>query len=407
MSNGQGIMSKKQIVSVWWMGVGVLGMLAGCAEPPALILPTAQATAVVATAPLVPSPSALPTIATSTPRPTSTPSPPPTPQATPTAAPSPTAAPRFIQLTQGDCCTNHDWLDADTIQFIDRDPATDQVGLLGLDVYTADPTPYLIRTQLGVLSPNGRYLAFPNPATGQAIIQDLQTGAEWALNLQQSPVNFTPDSERIVWSAVDTTLPPEERSPTFWLAKVDGSEAWPLVSVVRGAAVGWLGDNVLLIQRTETDEAGQSRAIFGRLNLLDGAIVDWWTSPPARGVLLNPSRTQLVYYSTFNENPEENGMWLVNLQTAVPTPQKLPFLGSYRWRDEQNLLYVPFDPAATSHSIYQFTVTTGENTLLVDGAQRPFLIANNNWSVAPGGRAIVFLASTGSALDGLWLVAME
>lgn len=126
-----------------------------------------------------------------------------------------------------------------------------------------------------------------------------------------------------------------------------------------------------------------------------------------RGGVLNPSCTKLVYYSTFNQNPEENGMWLVDLQTAVPTPQKLPFLGLYRWRDDQNLLYAPFDPTAASHSIYQFTVTTGQNTLLVDGTQRPFLIANNNWSVAPDGRAIVFLASTGSALDGLWLVVME
>ncbi|MBK8429859.1 MAG: hypothetical protein IPL28_00580 [Chloroflexi bacterium] len=52
-------------------------------------------------------------------------------------------------------------------------------------------------------------------------------------------------------------------------------------------------------------------------------------------------------------------------------------------------------------------MATAESLLLLDPAQQPFLIANNNWSVSADGRALVFLASTGAGLDGLWLVELE
>ncbi|MDA0243726.1 MAG: hypothetical protein OT477_09955 [Chloroflexi bacterium] len=392
--------------------------LLGCAQPtpvPVVTVLTATATATAAhtatpTAEVIAiiTQAAIPSPTSPVPSPHS---PTPIPQSTiplPQSSPTPTPTPRFTQLTTADCCTNHEWLNEREIGFIDSDPSTRQVGLLALDVFADTPTPRLLSAQIGILSPNGRYLAYPDRNSGQAVFIDQQTGAQWMLNLQGNAPNFSPDSTQLLWTAVDLTLPPTERTPTYWLSQVDGSEARQVASVPRSSAVAWLGSQSLLIQRTVTSEDETTSLVFGRLSLFDGSLVDLWASPNRpRGFALNPSRTQLVYYTALNPDPADNGLWLVDLATAEPTPQKLPFLGSYRWRDDQRLLYIPFDGAATSHSIYQYDVATAESLLLLDPAQQPFLIANNNWSVSADGRALVFLASTGAGLDGLWLVELE
>ncbi len=104
--------------------------------------------------------------------------------------PTPTPTPRFTQLTTADCCTNHEWLNEREIGFIDSDPSTGQVGLLALDVFAESHVPRLLSAQIGILSPNGRYLAYPDRNSGQAAFIDQQTGAQWMLNLQGNAAQF-------------------------------------------------------------------------------------------------------------------------------------------------------------------------------------------------------------------------
>ena len=125
--------------------------------------------------------------------------------------------------------------------------------------------------------------------------------------------------------------------------------------------------------------------------------------PRFRGATFSPDRRYLVYHVTFESQAEKNGIWLLDLEQPQPRPQKLPFFGTYRWQNNQNLLYVPFEPTATQHNFYQYNLISGETRpLFPEGTG--LTIANNDWQVSPDGTKIVMLAAAGYNLDGLWLL---
>jgi hypothetical protein len=118
---------------------------------------------------------------------------------------------------------------------------------------------------------------------------------------------------------------------------------------------------------------------------------------------LSPDRRYLVYYVTFEPDTEKNGVWLLDLQAAKPAPEKLPFFGSYRWRDNEHLIYVPFDPEATEHNFYEYDIRTGQTRSLFPAGTN-LIIANSDWQVSPDGSKIALVAAKGAALDGIWVL---
>jgi hypothetical protein len=345
---------------------------------------------------------------TATPRPTDTPVATPTLTRTPT--PSPTPAPQIRRLTEGNCCSDAYWQSNSEIRFIDQDPETGQTGLWRIDVSHNPPTRTFVTERLGVTSPDGRYFAYPDRSTGLAIIEDTQTGESWSLDLNESPVNFTPEGERILWLEIDRDIPFETRVPIYWLANVDGSDRRRVITLPRSSTQAWLDKDTLLISQFE-DENNRSRfgiqmATLSKLSLIDGAVTELFQAERPRGISLNPSRTALVYYTALAEDSANNGVWYVDLTANPLTPARLPFIGSYQWQDDETLIYVPFDPEAESHFFYSFDLASGQSRQLTGPGQPPLKIANNDWSISPDGRKIVLLASRGMELDGLWLVEL-
>ena len=377
---------------------------------------TAEEAVVIATAtlrPASPQPSATPTrrLATAAPdRAASAPSPtrPPTATLVPTQTPPPT--PRLRRLTEGSCCTEAYWHNEAEIRFIDQEPETGQTGLWSLDISRDPPARAFVTDRLGVASPDDRYFAYPDRSTGLAVIEDAQTGESWSLDLHESPVNFSPDSRRILWIEIDQDVPFEERVPVYWLSNVDGSNRRRVATVPRSSTLAWLDSDTLLISQFEA-EANRSRfgtqmATLSKLSLVDGAVTKLLRIERPRGLSLNPARTALVYYTAFADDPADNGLWYLDL-TAIPlAPRKLPFLGAYRWQGNEALVYVPFDPEEESHLFYSLDLASGQSHPLTDAGQPQLKITNNDWSVSPDGSKILFLASWGEALDGLWLVEL-
>jgi hypothetical protein len=114
----------------------------------------------------------------------------------------------------------------------------------------------------------------------------------------------------------------------------------------------------------------------------------------------------MVYYVSLEVETEKNGVWLLDLEDPSDGPEKLSFFGTYRWRDDRRLVYVPFDPDASSHRFYEYSVLTGQTReLYPDGTS--LTIANNDWRVSPDGRQIVFVAADGTELDGIWVLDMD
>jgi hypothetical protein len=312
------------------------------------------------------------------------------------------STPAGRQVTTGDCCTQPYWdEDSSEVRFIDQPGLDVPLGVWGVDLTQPEAGPQLVSQRLGVYSPDRALIAYPDRETGLALIERLADGQLWALDTQGRGLRFTPDSRQVMWTTYDEDAPRDSRVETMWLANVDGSDARVLLQARRTDAVAWLSTDELLM--TRRIPGGSDRQLF-TLSLVDGGQSELLqVSPRMRGLALSPDRRYMVYYVTFETESEKNGVWLMDLQNPEQPAQKLPFFGTYRWRDDQRLIYVPFDPVAANHDFYEYNVVTGqERPLFPDGTK--LTIANNDWQVSPDGGKIAIVAASGLELDGIWVL---
>lgn len=305
------------------------------------------------------------------------------------------------QITAADCCTQPYWnSDSTQVRFIDRPGPDAALGIWGVDLNRPEEGPQLVTERLGIYSPDGTLLAYPDRSKGVAVVERLADGQTWEIDTQERRLNFTPDSQHIIWTTYDEDAPRESREETIWLANVDGSDARALLRARRTNAVTWLADNSLLLTR---QLRGSSDETLLTLSLATGRLAELLTVPEPRGLALSPNKRYLVYYTTFEPEPEKNGLWLLDLQAPTLAPQKLPFFGTYRWRSNQTLVYVPFDPDATGHNFYEYNVTTGQSRPLFPQGTN-LTIANNDWRLSPDGNKIALVAVDGNQLNGIWVL---
>ena len=91
----------------------------------------------------------------------------------------------------------------------------------------------LITERLGVYSPDGTLVAYPDRETGLAVIERVADGQQWEFDTQGRGLRFTPDSQHVIWTTYDEDAPRDTREETLWLAKLDGSDARVLLRARR------------------------------------------------------------------------------------------------------------------------------------------------------------------------------
>jgi hypothetical protein len=309
--------------------------------------------------------------------------------------------PGIQQLTTGNCCTRPYWNRESTeVRFVDR-PAPDQpLGIWGVSLAEPEAGPQLVTERLGIYSPDGSLVAYPDRDKGLVVVERLADGQKWEIDTQEHSLSFTPDSQGILWIASDDDAPSDSRVETLWLAEIDGSNARAIIGERRTSTLTWLpGDRLLMTRRF----GGTADEQLFTLSLKDGSKTTLIDVPRMRGLALSRDRRYLVYYATFEMEAEKNGTWLIDLEKPEKGLQKLPFFGAYRWRDGERLIYIPFDSEATRHVFYEYNVKTGQTQrLLPEGVD--LRIANNDWVVSPDGNKIALVAARGTALDGIWVV---
>ncbi len=69
---------------------------------------------------------------------------------------------------------------------------------------------------------------------------------------------------------------------------------------------------------------------------------------------------------------------------------RLPWFGSWRWRDANSVFYIPFDPTSDRQSLAFYDLATGASGSLTD-ANSSFSMANGDWSMSADGQRIAFL----------------
>ncbi|NJN97710.1 MAG: M23 family metallopeptidase, partial [Anaerolineales bacterium] len=314
------------------------------------------------------------------------------------------ASPAGRQVMGGDCCTQPYWnKDSTQVRFLDRPDAGSPLGIWGVDVGQPETGPQFITERLGIYSPDNAYIAYPDQSKGVTVIERMADGQTWEIDTQERSPNFTPDSKGILWTAYDDDAPSDNREETLWLADVDGSNPRLLLKDRRSDPVAWLAGNKMLLARRVPGSSDQTLFI---LSLSDGRQTELLQLPQMRSLALSDDRRYLVYYVSLQPDSSENGTWLLDLQSAKPQPQKLPFFGAYRWRDNERLIYVPMDPNATEHSFFEYNARTGQSRSLFPGGTG-LTIANNDWRISPDGTKIALVAASGIKLDGLWVLDIK
>ncbi|UCC87311.1 MAG: M23 family metallopeptidase [Anaerolineales bacterium] len=305
------------------------------------------------------------------------------------------------QVTSGDCCTNPYWDQTSTqVRFVDQPVLDEPLGIWGVDLAADGLAPELVTQRLGIYSPDGRLMAYPDRDKGVAVVERLEDGRLWEFDTQEHGIGFTPDSQGVIWTAYDEDAPSDSREETLWLADLEGGNAQAVFSGQRTDPIAWLSDHELLM---EQGFAGTSDIRLFKYSLEDGSQTELMEGPRMRGLAFSPNRRYLVYYVGLEAEAEKNGLWLLDLGVPQPTPRKLPFFGTYRWRNNYRLIYVPFEPGAASHDFYEYHVLTKQTRpLFPEGTN--LTIANNDWDISPDGRKIALVAVKDRALDGIWVV---
>ncbi len=324
----------------------------------------------------------------------------------PTEPPAPSLRSSAIgrQISAGNCCTQPYWnKDSTQVRFIDRPGAEAALGIWGVTLAQPEAGPQFVTERLGIYSPDGAYMAYPDPNQGVAVVERLADGQTWEFDTQGRNLSFAPDSRHVVWTAYDEDAPSDTREEIMWLANVDGSDPQVLLRARRTNALAWLATDKLLMARRV---AGSSDEQLFTLSVADGRQTDLHQLPQPRSLTLSPDKRYLVYYVSYQAETAKNGLWLLDLQNPAQSPQLLPFFGAYRWRDNERLIYVPFEPEAARHNFFEYNVRTGQTRPLFPGGTN-LTIANNDWQVSPDGRKIALVAANDTALDGIWVLDLS
>ena len=260
----------------------------------------------------------------------------------------------------------------------------------------------LITERLGTYNDDRTLVAYPDREKKLVVVEDLTSGELWEIDTQGGRVSFTPDN-RLLWTVFDAEVSWRAREVEIWLAEVDGSQAQALVTLERGSPAAWFSDDELLIQ---TRIEGSEDVALSLLSIKDGSMREFATIPAVRDGLLSKDRRYLVYTIRLQDNPTENGIWLLDFEADGQEPELLPFFGAYRWRDNRRIIFVPFDPATAEHVFFEYDVVTRQSRRLspADPLAEGLIIANNDWQVAPDGTKIGLVAIKDQQLDGIWVV---
>ncbi len=218
-----------------------------------------------------------------------------------------------------------------------------------------------------------------------AVLRRLSDGAEWQVNTTGKPPALDPGNQRLMWLEEDgIAIPGQEPPPVqVWLANADGQNAHMLVELKGGYAV-WLDSARLLT--VESENQISTLTIY---NVADGSGVALGTWQRLRGLTVAPGGGRLMFYRAFDPDPTVNGVYAVDTQPGAQAT-RLPWFGSWRWRDADSVFYIPFDASTDRQALAYYDLSTGANGLLTDPAT-PFTIANGDWSVSADGQRIAFL----------------
>jgi hypothetical protein len=307
-----------------------------------------------------------------------------------TPTPSQMSAITLVVGKPRQCCWLPSWSsDSRTIAFLRRESAQDPAAYSSVEVL--DGTLKRLSDRVGILSSDWSYLAYPERS--QAFIEDRSTGKRWIAPSDGREIHFSPSGRAIAWEAGSKGYTyPDMRQRAIWLAGIDGSNPGQVAITWGGRFIGWTTDEKAILVSGRLESGGVS----GLWRLEDGKGYLLLEAENVREALVSPQGGWVAFYVAFSSEAEQNGLWAVSTDGTMA--RRLSPFGSYRWRDEGQLLIIPLDLEAPGPELIQVDVPSGVAVPLTDAKHTPLDIAGNDWQPSPDGQWIVYVAHTDGSL---------
>jgi len=303
----------------------------------------------------------------------------------PTLIPTPT--PKIKQITSGGCCVNPFWSpDSSMVMFVDKPGETASAGIWGVKL-NGEP-PQLITSQVGIFSPDFKYVAYPKAT--ETVIAEVNGGKNWVVREAGGrSISFSPDSKSISWQVSSSLVNFDLRTVEVWIANVDGTNAKKIASLFGGGVSWWLPDSTKMLATVRKE--ANADPILSILNIADGKLTPIAQAPSFRSTMPSPEGGWIIYQIAFSGDATKDGIWVV--RSDGKDLKRLEVFGSYRWRSEGKILFVPLEniTGKQSHRFIEVDATTGNVRALTDPNVTPFRIANGDWNLSPDGKRVVFL----------------
>ena len=294
-----------------------------------------------------------------------------TPYTPPALRTAPVTAFAGARLTEPDCCSGAWWQPNGELMYI------------------AEPSERLPL----IFSPDGRH-AFANE-NGRGVLIDRLSGKRTALLTRGAWLTFSPSGRQLLWHVRPSEYFPSGQ-PLTEIRLADLSGEGRLVRTWQGGEVYWLDEERLLLVQVAPRTQRHTLSV---LHLSDNRLIELGSFENLRRLSVAAGGEHVAFLLPFQARPEDSGVYLLATREGAKA-RKLPFVGSFRWQDSENLLYLPY--LSPTPALHRYNIKSGRDVRL-NGDATLLHIANDEWSVAPNGEQLVLR----SAADGaLWLLKL-
>jgi hypothetical protein len=341
-----------------------------------------------------------------TPTPSSTPVPDPTSESSPTSTPTATPAqaptsspasevskPLIRTVTETECCGLFDWLsDSALMVFEQTEERVD--GAWRVDIETGERA--FISPGYGIPSESG-LIAFSDGGVGDLEVRDLGGELVARVTTDGEPGWPSPDGSRVAWFErlqVRTPSSSVNRLVRLHVADVDSGASRVLLDL-QAFDLEWLPDNRHLLVAARDRDFGS--AGIWLVDTQSGAYEILLEELFIRAVRLSPDGKSVAFMRSFNSEPEQNGVWVMNIGSRVTN--RIFESGSFRWDTDSHHIWrlVMAPTGAGGDHLSRIDVVSGD---VVERVDLDGQVLNEEWSISLEGSYVAFWRHS----DGLIVV---
>jgi hypothetical protein len=228
------------------------------------------------------------------------------------------------------------------------------------------------------------------PESGQIFVERWADKTRWMIPSNGRAISISPDLADVAWEFGSQSIQsPDRRQTQIWIANINGENARELVTVHGGQFHGWVGGSEAILVTGRL--APHIPAGIWRVDTSTGAALLLFEVEKPRSISLSSSGEWFAFIIAFEQDNRRNGIWVMKSDGSFT--QRLRGFGAYRWRADGQLLLIPLDPEAEHPALYQIDIENGRLWRLIDPANILLEITNNDWSVSPNGKWLLYQSS--------------